>query len=221
MDIAIWSPLGLPLALGLLGFIEPCSIGTSLIFIKTLEDRSPFAKIAQTLVFVATRAVFIGILGAAAAYVGSIFLQFQQSAWILLGSIYAGLGVAYLAGYSGKLRIALGPRLKMVRSSQGAAVLAVIFGLNIPACATPLLAVSLGQAVIGGDGAVWHGFAALALFGLALSAPLAFAVLWAPARKVFDKIAILSIRAPRVTGAVFVALGVWSIYLGLQPVSLS
>lgn len=217
LDIAVWSALGLPLALGFLGFIEPCSIGTSLIFIKTLEDRSPAAKMVQTLVFVTTRAVFIRILGAAAAYVGSIFLQFQQSAWVLLGSIYVGLGVAYLTGYAGKLGIAIGPRLRMAKSSQGAAALAVIFGLNIPACASPLLAVSLGQAAIGGDAAIWRGFAALALFGLALSAPLAFTVLWAPARRVFDQIAAFSSRAPGVTGAVFVALGVWSMYFGLQP----
>ncbi len=36
-----------PVGLGLLGFVEPCSIGSSLVFIKYVEGKSATAKLAQ------------------------------------------------------------------------------------------------------------------------------------------------------------------------------
>lgn len=59
------------------------------------------------------------------------------------------------------------------------------------------------------------GFIALALFGLALSLPLVLAVFFAPARRMLDPLAALSGRIPRWTGAVFVALGAWSVWFAL------
>lgn len=74
----------LPAALGLLGFIEPCSIGSSLIFIKYLERKETARKLAETMLFAATRAVFIGALGILAVLLGAAFLGLQKGAWILL-----------------------------------------------------------------------------------------------------------------------------------------
>src|SRR5918996_228277 len=45
------------------GFIEPCSIGSTLIFVKHLESKDAASKLAQVAVFAATRALFIGLLG--------------------------------------------------------------------------------------------------------------------------------------------------------------
>lgn len=53
----------LPLMLGLFGFIEPCSIGSSLLFIKYLEGKSATHKFAQVGIFALTRALFTGALG--------------------------------------------------------------------------------------------------------------------------------------------------------------
>jgi hypothetical protein len=53
----------LPLGLGLLAFIEPCSIGSSLVLIKYLEAKAARTKLLQVGVFAATRAVFIGLMG--------------------------------------------------------------------------------------------------------------------------------------------------------------
>jgi len=39
--------VALPVASGLFGFIEPCSIGATLIFIKVLEGKSAAEKLAQ------------------------------------------------------------------------------------------------------------------------------------------------------------------------------
>jgi len=96
----------------------------------------------------------------------------------------------------------------------GSVGLGVLFGLNIPACATPLLIVLFGAAAVGGVSFA-RGFTSLALFGLALSLPLIVAVLVPSARRALDWIAGLSQRAPLWTGVVLIGLGLWSIGFGL------
>ncbi len=204
----------LPVGLGLLGFIEPCSMGSNLLFIKYLEGKAAASKLAQTSVFMLTRGLIIGLLGALAALIGSTFVTAQKGFWILLGSVYLVLGVLYLVGRAGFLMRTLGPGLGRLSGARGSVTLGVLFGLNIPACAAPLLFALFGTAAVGGA-TVTQGFLSLALFGLVLSAPLVLAVLWAPGRGLLDRVAELSSRIPRWTGAVLVAFGLWSIYFGL------
>ncbi len=75
------------IAFGLFGFIEPCSIGASLLFIKTLENQ-PETMVRQVLVFAVTRATFIGSFGLSAAFAGSFALEFQKAVWTALGLLY-------------------------------------------------------------------------------------------------------------------------------------
>ena len=124
----LWTLLVLPLGLGLLGFIEPCTVGSSLLFVKYLEGKEAAAKLLETSVFTVTRALFIGSLGALAALIGSAFLDLQRWCWVLLGSAYVVLGLVYLARKHWKLMRVLGPKLNRVRSARGAATLGVIFG---------------------------------------------------------------------------------------------
>lgn len=207
----------LPLGLGLFGFVEPCSIGSSLIFIKYLEGRRDTRKLVETVLFAVTRALFIGGLGVAAVLVGSAFVGFQQGAWIALGIVYAAIGVLYLIGRAGFLMRSLGPRLAGLNGTSGSIGLGVIFGLNIPACAAPLLLVLLGFAATGGasGSALLSGFVSLAVFGLALSLPLVAAVAFEPARRMLDKLAGLSARMPFWAGVLLIVLGLWSIWFGL------
>lgn len=208
----------LPIGLGLLGFIEPCTIGSSLLFIQYLERASASEKIVQALVFTATRALMIGSLGAMAAMVGSAFSGFQQAAWILLGAIYVVIGALYASGRSGAVMRRLGPGLKQIAGARGSAALALLFGLNVPACAAPLLVAMLGAAAAGGSGGIATiatGFVSLTLFGLALSLPLALAVLWPRARRGLERFVAMGWKMPVTTGLVFVALGAWSMYVGL------
>lgn len=208
----------LPLGLGLLGFVEPCSIGSSLLFIRYLEGKEAAAKVAQVIVFTLTRAAFVGSLGVIAALVGAGFIDFQRAGWILLGSLYVALGVAYLAGKAGVLMRPLGPGLSRLSGARGAAGLGLLFGLNIPACAAPLLVAVLGMAAVGGAGGALRaaqGFLSLALFGLALSLPLALAVLWPPARRALERASAFSTRVPVWIGLLLIALGLWSVYFGL------
>lgn len=207
----------LPVAFGLFGFIEPCSIGATLIFIKVLEGKSAAEKIVQVATFALGRGAFIGLLGAVAVLVGSAFFGFQKAAWVVLGVLYAALGLAYLSGGIGWVARSFGPSLSRFSSARGSAALGVIFGLNIPACATPLLLALLGASAASGTrgGSAAEGFVSLALFGLALSLPLVVAVLFAPARRALDWLAALSRRLPAWTGVLLIALGGWSVWFGV------
>lgn len=217
MEPGLTNVVLLPLGLGLFGFVEPCSIASTLLFIKTVEGKAPAEKLIQVAVFTLTRAVFIGLLGVLAVLAGSAFLNFQRVAWFVLGTIYTLLGLVYLAGRAGTLMMSLGPGLRRLADTRGAAALGMIFGLNIPACAAPLIfALLAAAAASGATGATLAtGFIGLALFGFALSLPLLLAVLFAPARRLLDWVAGLSRRIPFWTGLLFVALGGWSIWFAL------
>jgi cytochrome c-type biogenesis protein len=206
----------LPIGLGLFGFVEPCSIGSTLLFIKLIEGRPTAVKIGQVATFALTRAVFIGLLGAAAALIGAAFLGFQKAGWLVLGLVYLAIGILYLTGHVAWLMRAIGPRLASLGNLRSSAALGTLFGLNIPACAAPLLlallAASASSATAGG---VAGGFVSLALFGLALSLPLVVAVLFRRAQRSLDWLASLTGRVPRWTGVLLIALGLWSMWFGL------
>lgn len=206
-----------PIGLGLLGFIEPCAIGSTLLFIKTTESKPAATKLAQVLAFSFTRALFVGVLGAAAALVGALFLAAQKAIWVVAGLLYLAIGALYISGRIGVLMRSIGPRLESFGSPRGSIALGAILGLNIPACAGPILIALLAASAAGGasGGTLARGFASLALFGFALSLPLVLAVLVPPARKALDWVAALSRRIPVWTGLLFVALGIWSIWFGL------
>ncbi|MDO8477689.1 MAG: cytochrome c biogenesis protein CcdA [Candidatus Rokubacteria bacterium] len=217
-EVTLTSLVFLPLGLGLLGFIEPCSIGSTLIVVKHLEGKSAASKLAQVGVFAGTRAVFIGLLGMLAVVLGTAFLGVQQGAWVVLGAVYVLLGLLYVVGKAEMLMVPLGPSLARLSDLPASAGLGVLFGFNIPACAAPLLLALLSTAAAhGAAGATLaSGFVSLALFGLALSLPLVAAVLFEPARRAIDWLAGLSRRLPLWTGMLLIALGSWSIWLALS-----
>lgn len=217
IESSLWALVALPLLFGLIGFVEPCSIGTTLLMIKQVEGLGAGRRFAQLLIFAATRALFIGSLGVAAAFAGNAFLGFQRAAWGLLGAVYLIFGVMYASGHAARLMHGIGPRLNQLRGRRGAVLLGLLFGLNIPACAAPLILALLGLAAAAGASTadLGRGFISLAVFGLVLSLPLVAAVLSASARRLLDRLAALSNSMPRWTGAIFIALGLWSIWFAL------
>jgi len=208
----------LPLGFGLLGFVEPCSIGSTLIVIKSLEGKSGASKLAQVSLFAATRATFVGLLGMIAVVLGAAFLGLQRDAWIALGAIYVLIGTLVIAR-PGAVMVTLGPSLARLSDLRGSASLGLLFGLNIPPCAMPLILALLGAAAAEGatGGTLASGFVSLAIFGFGLSLPLVLAVLFEPARRALDWLAGLSRRMPFWTGLLLIVLGVWSISLALSP----
>ena len=152
-----------------------------------------------------------------AALIGARFFELQRVLWVGLGAVYLAFGLLYLAGLQGLLMVRLGPLLSRAAGARGSIALGLLFGLNVPACAVPLVVVLLGVSAsqaAGGDAPV-RGFVSLLLFGLALSLPLLLAVLWPPARRALDVVAGLAVRLPRWTGVVLAGLGLWSIGFGL------
>jgi len=207
-----------PLALGLLGFIEPCSIGSSLLFLKYVEGREAVDRVAHTVLFTLTRATFMGGLGVMAALIGAAVLGVQKVGWLFLGAVYVVLGVMYVTGKAGSLARRVGPRLNRLSGTRGAIGLAVLFGLNVPACAAPLLFAVLGSATVSGASGVsqvGRGFLSLAVFGVALSMPLVVVVAWPRTRRLLDRLSSLSARVPTWIGLLLVVFGLWSLYFGL------
>lgn len=172
IDASITGLVIVPAGLGLIGFVEPCSIGSSLVFVKYLEGRNGTAKVVETTLFALTRATFIGLLGASAALIGALFLDLQRGGWLLLGGAYVALGLLVATGRARALMVTIGPGLRTLSGPRASAGLGLLFGLNIPACAAPLLFALLAGSATAPGMTLLSGFVALAIFGFALSLPL-------------------------------------------------
>lgn len=213
MDISFQALIVLPLALGLLGFIEPCSMGANLVYLKTLEGRPKANRLFSVSLFVVIRAITIGLIGILAALAGQAFTGAQKGLWLVFGTAYLLIGLLYVTGRSGMIMKSLGPSLARLSDTRGSVGLAVLFGFNIPACSAPLLFVLFGAAA--GAATISVGFVTMGLFGLALSLPLLAAVTIPAMQRFFEKITGFSRKLPVWTGALFIVLGLWSVYFGL------
>lgn len=203
----------LPIGLGLLGFIEPCTIGGHLVFLETQNSRPNREKIHAVLTFIVTRSLVAGLFGALIAFLGQKIISAQTGIWLIFGVIYLVIGSAFLIGRANliKRRINLAPATW--KRARNPLVLGLAFGLNIPACAAPILFGLLGLAAT--TGTVVTGFTMMFLFGLFLSSPL---TLFAFVPKLAIWLETLSERMKRMRwliGIIFVLLGLWSIWFGL------
>lgn len=203
----------LPIGLGLLGFVEPCTIGGHLMFLETQNQRGLREKIRAVLVFILVRASVAGLFGAMVAYLGRGAVTLQTGFWLVFGAIYLILGSIFLFGRAGliKRRIDLAPAgWKKARSP---VVLGAAFGLNIPACAAPILFALIGLAAT--TGTALTGFGLMFLFGLFLSLPL---LPFAARPRLAGRLEVLGAKMRHtgwLIGAVFILLGLWSIWFGL------
>lgn len=213
MELGFQVLILLPIGLGLLGFIEPCTIGGHLLFLDTQKTRSRFDKINAVVVFVTARSLITGLFGAVISYVGQKLIGVQTGIWLIFGTIYLIVGLAFLSGKAGLVKKRLNFTPQTWKRAKNPVILGLAFGLNIPACAAPIIFGLLGLAAT--TGTVLTGFFMMALFGLSLSLPL---VIFA----VFPK---LSVRLENFgeklkhmrwsMGIIFVVLGLWSIWFGL------
>ncbi len=213
MDLSLQALIFLPIGLGLLGFIEPCTIGGHLLFLGTQKDRSGSEKLRAVLVFIIIRALTAGAFGAIIALIGQKLIEVQTGMWLVFGILYVLIGLAFILGRAGliKKRIQLAP--SAWKKARNPVVLGLAFGLNIPACAAPILFGLLGLAAT--SGTVLTGFWMMFLFGFFLSAPLAVFALVPRLAASLDRFASWLKGARWLIGVVFVLLGLWSIYFGL------
>lgn len=201
----------LAIGLGLLGFLEPCSLGANILFLSLLARADAGRRVREALVFTATRVLFLGLLGAAGALAAQPLARAQAGYSLILGGFYIALGVASLAAtWKWTLPAAIDPGQLLLRWAGRAAPLGVIFGFTAPACAAPLFLALVGQASPGGAG---RGFTTLALFGLALSAPLIAIAASKRADAVLRRAQAWAGRVPAVAGIVLIGLGVLSVWV--------
>ena len=203
----------LPAILGLLGFIEPCTVGGHLLFLDTQNDRTALEKTWAVLTFVAIRSFVSGIFGALIALLGQTVITALTGIWLIFGMIYLIIGLAYIFGIASLIKRKINLAPTAWTRARNPFVLGVAFGLNIPACAAPILFGLLGLAAT--TGTILMGFLMMFSFGLFLSSPL---VLFAVIPKFSMWLKTLSERIKHMRlliGTIFVLLGFWSIWFGL------
>jgi cytochrome c-type biogenesis protein len=203
--------LALAVGLGLLGFIEPCSIGANMVFLGHLRQKGRGERLRETAKFALVRSTVLGLFGLGIAFVGGSVFAAQKGFWLLLGLLYLVLGVAVIL--NARFRWGLFGRITAGRllpdNEDRSLGLGLLFGLNLPACAYPLMLALLGPGAASGP---LLGFAALFVFGLALSLPLAPLAFSERAAKLFGRLARLGGATPYVIGAVFLLLAAYVLY---------
>lgn len=211
----------LAFSLGLVGFVEPCTIGAHMLFLSAQQRRRLPQRLSAVMVFLLARLFVMGGFGGLIVVFGQRLIGVQTGMWLVFGAIYLGLGIAILAGVDRGLRrrVRLAPdRWKFADAPllQGLA-----FGLNIPACAAPILFGLIGTATVTGSAAT--GVLMMSVFALALTLPLIPLSVAPGLASGLDRAANWLKPRRWLLGAIFVGLGLWSIWFGLfvEPVDWS
>ncbi|MDP9410943.1 MAG: hypothetical protein M3P70_10660 [Actinomycetota bacterium] len=206
-----FSLLALAVGLGLLGFVEPCSIGTNMIFLGHLRDKDRVTRLRETAKFAVVRAVVLGSFGLGIAFMGGFVFAAQRGFWLVLGLLYLALGVAVIlnARFRWGLFGRISPQRLLPERGGRSLGLGLLFGLNLPACAYPLMLALLGPGAASG---ALLGFATLFVFGLALSLPLVPLAFSERTAKLVGRLARFGGVTRYVIGAVFLLLAAYVIY---------
>ncbi len=203
--------LTLAVGLGLLGFVEPCSIGANMIFLGHLREKDRGARLRETVKFALGRSVVLGLFGLGIAFLGGFVFAAQKGLWLLLGLLYLALGAAVIlnARFRWGLFGRISPARLLPEREDRSLGLGLLLGLNLPACAYPLMLALLGPGAASG---AFSGFVTLFVFGLALSLPLIPLAFSEQTAKLFGSLSRLSGATPYVIGAVFLLLAAYVIY---------
>ncbi len=203
--------MALAFGLGLLGFVEPCSVGANGLFLAYLREKDRAARLRETAKFALSRSAVLGLFGIGVALVGGLVFSAQKGLWLFLGLLYLALGLAVIL--DARFRLGLFGRLRFDRllpkRGDRSLGLGLLFGLNLPACAYPLMLALLGGSAA--SGALW-GFATLFVFGLALSLPLIPLAFSERATELLGRLARLGGVTPYVVGITLIALAAYVLY---------
>jgi len=162
----------LPLIFGIIGFITPCSLGINTVFLGYITGKERPTRIRQAVAFALTRGLFLAVLGLLFSLIGQQVVGFQLVYRKLIGVLFILLGVVFVIHLYRPLPM---PSLSLAGRFQGggagsAVAMGTLFGLDIPACTSPLVFALLAQTVLVGD--IVGGAISLYLFGLGMSLPL-------------------------------------------------
>ena len=162
----------LPLLFGLIGFVTPCSLGINTVFLAYITGKQRPTRIRQAVAFALTRGLFLAVLGLLFGLLGQQIVGFQLIYRKLIGVLFIVLGGVFILHLYRPIPM---PTLSLAGRFQGsgtnsAIAMGTLFGLDIPACTSPLVFALLAQTVLVGD--VIGGAISLYLFGLGMSLPL-------------------------------------------------
>lgn len=211
----------LAFGLGLLGFIEPCTIGVHMLFLAGQRDRQMRARLEAAVAFLFARLIVMGGFGGLIVVVGQRLIGVQTGTWLIFGTIYLGLGLAIWTGWDRAMRHRIGIAPENWKAAANPLLQGLAFGLNIPACAAPILFGLIGTAAVSGSAAT--GFLMMAVFAMALSLPLVPLAVVPRFARPLDRLADWLRPRRWFLGAIFVVLGIWSVWFGLfvDPVDWS
>lgn len=171
MSFYLLYALLLPMAFGLVGSLTPYALGINAVFLGTVTGRPRAVRIGQWLLFALARAAFLTLLGLLFGLLGATvgdFVRGYQKV-IAVGLIVLG-ALLVLSRWQRLSWPALSLSEAQDRAHGGALALGAPFGLDIPACTSPLVIALLAQTVLIGNYAA--GALALFVFGLGMSLPL-------------------------------------------------
>ena len=194
----------LPFLFGLIGFVEPCSLGINMIFLNRINGFERAKRISETLVFTIVRGTFLALVGLSATFIGSKIISIQSTFFWVLGAIYIFLGALaimnmYIPIFKYQINLS-----KYLKNMEGIA-LGFIFGLIIPACAISFVLALIGKSILLGN--LVEGFISLFLFGIALSLPLVIISFFDKSNEIIAKIAEKARQIPWLAGMVLIAVG--------------
>lgn len=204
----------LPVGLGLLGFIEPCTVGGHLLFLDSQKGRAQGQKFQAFLTFLFARSLVAGMFGAAVSLLGRLVIGAQTAFWLAFGLTYLAIGIAFVSGKGGFLRHEISLISRQWAIARKPQLAGIVLGLNIPACAAPILFGLLGLAATTGTAAT--GFAMMFIFGVSLSLPLTLFLFAPRISSSFENWTRKLKGVKWLIGLVFIVLGLWSIWFGLN-----
>ncbi len=176
--MTILTLLSLSLAFGLVGAFTPCALGINAVFLGYISGKPRRQRLVEWLGFALIRAVFLTALGLAFGLFGQLAGGFIRSYHALIGYLLIVLGGLFILSRFRALPL---PNVHLVPAltdgsagrgmgQTGALAMGVVFGLDIPACTSPLVLALLAQTVLVGD--YLFGTISLFLFAIGMSLPL-------------------------------------------------
>ena len=199
--------------LGLLGFVEPCTIGAHMLFLDGQTRRPMKDRLKAAAAFLVARLMIMGGIGGLIVVLGQKLIGVQTSFWLVFGGIYLALGLAMLIGAAKLLRTRIRLAPGTWKAATNPVLQGVAFGFNIPACAAPILFGLLGATAVAG--AALNGFVLMSVFALALSFPLLPLSVAPKLARPLDRLATWLRPRRWLLGTILIALGLWSLYFGI------
>ena len=201
----------IPFLFGLVGFVTPCSLAVNLIFLGYIHGKPRGTRLAQASAFTLVRALILVGLGLAFGYVGQTVVGFQFVYRPIIAALFVAMGILFLVS---RYRPIFMPNTGFVRrfgrGKSSALVMGTLFGLDIPACSTPLLIALLANTVLKGE--MLFGAVSMLFFGIGISLPLLLISAFEGANRFLD-------RATQASSPLAYAGGFLLIVLGLAAFS--